>query len=100
MYIGKIKVNACKKIVVVLYLGRLSTEEVPTFAIIIKNFLNKMKTKKNNSGEMSFGAQVILFVLAVFIVWFFFSKNTTNEKVPYKTLDIRELTPDTPTAKY
>lgn len=77
-------------------------EEVLTSVTITKNFLNKtMKIRKNNSGEMSFGTQVILFVLAIFIVWFFFSKNNDSKgkETPYKTLDIKELAPNVPTAR-
>jgi len=39
--------------------------------------------KKHHGGEMSFGAEIILFLIALFILWAIFSKPSTNVDKPF-----------------
>lgn len=48
---------------------------VRIFVILTKNYMTKEKISKNkkvrqyNKGEIPFGLEVVLFVLAIFIIW-------------------------------
>lgn len=47
---------------------------VHTFVIFIKEFFNmidKRKFKNINGGEIPFGLEVLLFVIAIFVIWIF-----------------------------
>lgn len=41
---------------------------VHTFVIHIKNYMSK-KFKNLNGGEMSFGVEILLFVVVIFVIW-------------------------------
>lgn len=75
--------------------------EALTSVIHIKNYLNnqkynymaekskdkkdsKPKPKKHNSGEMSFGMEIVIFLVIIFAIWILMgksdTKNVTEEK--------------------
>lgn len=43
----------------------------------------KSKPKHHSSGEMSFGLQIILFLIALFVLWALFSKPSENVDKPF-----------------
>lgn len=59
---------------------------------------------KTNRGSLSFGMQIILFILVIFILWTLFGNksntNTKNSGSFYKTVNTSNYTPELPTAGY
>ena len=43
----------------------------------------EVKKKHHSGGEMSFGAEVILFLIALFILWALFSKPSATVDKPF-----------------
>ena len=44
---------------------------------------NKKVEKKHHGGEMSFGMEIILFLIALFILWVLFNKPSENADKPF-----------------
>ncbi len=57
---------------------------VHIFVINIKNYMFK-KLKNFNGGEMSFGMELLLFIVALFVIWMFMggAKNDDSANHPF-----------------
>jgi len=42
---------------------------VHTFVVFIKNYFNMKKYNSYNRGEISFGLEILIFVVIIFIIW-------------------------------
>lgn len=71
---------------------------VHTFVISIKKFINmndKRKFKNISGGEIPFGLEVLLFIIAIFIIWIFMggAKQPTDQK-PFINPPANQVVPD------
>lgn len=55
---------------------------VHIFAINTKNYMFK-NLKNFNRGEISFGAEILLFILVLFVIWILFGQRTPDADKPF-----------------
>lgn len=72
-------------LIFVIHIKNYSTNKNYTNYMAEKSKDKKPEVKKHHhsGGEMSFGLEIILFILAIFVVWVLVNKPTENADKPF-----------------